>query len=127
MSGPFAAAYQAYLHRELNFSGVKDAVFYLNSGGIGTFTSTGNDGTSISSAFASNPNMRLFVSVNSFDLDSPFYAAEYTLAHLNVSPDVRAHKISVSHQSAGRWAYMDSKASAKLEHDLAGFVEEATK
>jgi hypothetical protein len=44
-----------------------------------------------------------------------------------VSPDVRAHNIKVSHQSAGRMAYMDNKASAKLQQDLAGFVEEATK
>ncbi len=127
MSGPFAAAYQAYLRRELNFSGDKDAVFYLNSGGIGTFTSTGNDATSLTSAFAGNPNMHLFVSVSEFDLGSPFYATEYTLAHLNVSPDVRSHKLTVSHQAAGEMAYMDSKASAKLEHDLEGFVEEATK
>ncbi len=127
ISGPFAAAYQAYLRRELNFNGSKDAVFYLNSGGIGTFTSTANDATSITSAFAGNPKMRLFVSVNSFDLGAPFYATEYTLAHLNVSPEVRAHNIRVSHESAGRMAYMDSKASAKLQQDLASFVEEAVK
>ena len=102
-------------------------MFYLNSGGIGTYTSTGNDATSLTSAFAGNPKMRLFVSVSSFDLGSPFYATEYTLAHLNVSPDVRAHNIKVSHQSAGRMAYMDNKASAKLQQDLASFVEEATK
>ncbi len=32
----------------------------------------------------------------------PFYAAEYTLAHLNVSPEVRAHNITVSHLEAGQ-------------------------
>ncbi len=126
ISGPFAAAYDAYLRRELTFTGNKEAIFYLSSGGIGTFTSTGNDDASLSAAFVRNPSLHLFVSINYFDLGSPFYATEYTLAHLNVSPEVRAHNITVSHQEAGEMAYMDSKAAAKLERDLAGFVTQAT-
>ncbi len=67
------------------------------SGGVGAFTSTGNDDASLSGAFARNPNLHLFVGVNYYDLNAPFYATEYTLAHLNVSPEVRAHNITVSH------------------------------
>ena len=68
------------------------------------FTSTGNDDASLSAAFARNPNLRLFVGVNYFDLNAPFYAAEYALAHLNVSPEVRAHNITVGHFEAGQMA-----------------------
>ena len=71
------------------------------------------------------PNLRLFVGVNYFDLNAPFYAAEYTLAHLNVSPEVRAHNITVSHFEAGQMTYADSKALGKLHTDLARFVNEA--
>ena len=63
--------------------------------------------------------------VNYFDLSAPFYATEFTLAHLNVSPDVRAHNIIVSHYEAGQMAYVDNKALAKLQGDLARFVNEA--
>jgi carboxypeptidase C (cathepsin A) len=66
------------------------------------------------------------VGVNYFDLSAPFYAAEYTLAHLNVSPEVRAHNITVSHFEAGQMAYVDNKALAKLQAELARFVNEAT-
>jgi carboxypeptidase C (cathepsin A) len=125
ISGPFAAAYADYLHHELAFTGNKEGIFYLASGGIGTFTSTGNDDTSLSAAFARNPNLHLFVGINFFDLGLPFYAAEYTLAHLDVSPEVRAHNITVSHQEAGAMAYMDNKALDKLQRDLAGFVTQA--
>ncbi len=125
ISGPFAAAYDVYLRHELTFAGNKEGIFYLSSGGIGSFTSTGSDEASLSAAFARNPNLHLFAGVNYFDLGLPFYAAEYTLAHLDVSPEVRAHNITISRQEAGQMAYMDSKALVKLERDLAGFVARA--
>src|SRR5438132_13706835 len=109
---------------ELTFNG-NNGIFYLSSGGIGPFTSTGNDDASLAGAFARNPGMRLFVGVNYFDLNAPFYAAEFTLAHLNVSPEVRAHNITVSHYEAGQRAYVDNKARARLQGDLARFVNEA--
>jgi carboxypeptidase C (cathepsin A) len=126
LAGGFETAYESYLHRELTFSGNGSGIFYLSSGGVGAFTSTGNDDASLSGAFARNPNLRLFVGVNYFDLNVPFYAAEFTLAHLNVSPEVRAHNITVSHFEAGQMTYIDNKALAKLQGDLARFVTEAT-
>jgi carboxypeptidase C (cathepsin A) len=126
LSGGFAAAYDAYLRRELTFGGNNNGIFYLSSGGIGTFTSTGNDDQSLAVAFARNPKLHLFVGVNYFNLNAPFYAAEYTLAHLNVSPEVRAHNITVSHFEAGQMAYVDSKSLVKLQGELARFVSEAT-
>jgi carboxypeptidase C (cathepsin A) len=127
ISGPFATAYVDYLRRELTFTGRKDGIFYLASGGVGTFTSTGNDDANLAAAFARNPNLHLFIGIDFFDLGLPFYAAEYTLAHLDVSPEVRAHNITVSHQEAGSMAYLDSKALGRLEHDLGSFVSSATK
>jgi carboxypeptidase C (cathepsin A) len=126
LAGPFLTAYQDYLHRELTFNGAAGGIYYLLSGGIGTFTATGNDDAALSGAFARNPNLRLFVGIDYYDLNAPFYAAEYTLAHLNVSPEVRAHNITVSHLEAGQMAYADSKALVKLGHDLGSFVEAST-
>jgi carboxypeptidase C (cathepsin A) len=125
LAGGFQVAYDAYLRQELTFNGNRDGIFYLSSGGVGAFTSTGNDDASLSAAFARNPNLRLFVGVNYFDLNAPFYATEFTLAHLNVSPEVRAHNITVSHYEAGQRAYVDNKALARLQGDLARFVNEA--
>jgi len=124
-AGGFQAAYEAYLRSELAFNGNSNGIFYLSRGGTGAFASTGNDDASLAAAFARNPNLRLFVAVNYFDLNAPFYASEYTLAHLNVSPEVRAHNITVSHFEAGQMTYADSKALGKLHTDLARFVNEA--
>jgi len=126
ISGGFQTAYEGYLHKDLNFTAAHDAIYYLSSGGVEGFTATGSDDTSLSGAFARNPNLRLFVGVNYYDLHAPFYATEFTLAHLNVSPEVRAHNIRVSHYEAGEMPYVDDKALVKLQSDLANFINDAT-
>ena len=125
LAAPFLGSYEAYLHKELTFTG-GEGIYYLMNGGVASFTSTGNDDASLSAAFARNPNLHLFVGINYYDLGSPFYATEYTLAHLNVSPEVRAHNITVSHFEAGQMTYLDNKELAKLGKDLASFVTEST-
>ncbi len=124
LAGGFGVAYEAYLHHELGFT--TTSPFYLSGGGIGAFTSTGSDDQSLSTAFARNPNMKLFVGVDYYNLSAPFYATEYTLAHLNVSPEVRAHNITVGHFEAGQMAYVDNKALVKLQGELSRFLTEAT-
>ena len=124
LAGGFLTAYETYLRRELNFGGNSNGIFYLLSGGIGTFTSTGNDDATLAGAFARNRHLHLFVSVNYFDLNLPFYATEFTLAHLNVSPEARAHNVTVSHFEAGQMTYVDNKALAILHADLSKFINE---
>ena len=127
LAGPFLNTYEDYLRRELTFTANPNGIYYLMGGGVGVYTSTGNDDASLSAAFARNPNLHLFVGIDYYDLNSPFFATEFTLAHLNVAPEVRAHNITISHLEAGQMAYVDSKALAQLGHDLAGFVEASTK
>jgi carboxypeptidase C (cathepsin A) len=127
VSGGFLTAYEDYLGRELTFKAAGNGIFYLMNGGVSGFNSTGNDSASLAAAFARQPKLRLFVGVNYFDLNAPFYATEFTLAHLTVSPEVRAHNITVSHLEAGQMPYLDSKALAKLHGDLAGFVAPAAR
>ncbi len=125
LSAGFLPAYESYLRRELGFTSA-NGVYYLSGGGIGPFTSTGNNDASLAGAFARNPNLHLFAAVNYFDLAVPFYAADFTLAHLSVAPDVRAHNITVGYYEAGQMTYADNKALAKLRNDLVRFINEAT-
>jgi carboxypeptidase C (cathepsin A) len=120
----FETAYDSYLQGELGFKGA--GVFYLSGGGVGPYTATGSDDASLAGAFARNPRLRLFVAIDYYDLTAPFYAAEFSMAHLNVSSDVRAHNITVSHFEAGQMPYVDSKSLEKLGSDLAEFVKGAS-
>jgi carboxypeptidase C (cathepsin A) len=119
----FATAYDGYLRKELAFTANPDRIFYMTSGGVGAFTSTGNDDAAVAAALARNPDMKVFVAVNYFDLSAPFYAVEYTVAHWNVSPEARGKNIAVSHLEAGEMPYLDSKAAARLHEGLAGWVK----
>ncbi|HEX3876357.1 MAG TPA: hypothetical protein VHW24_05190 [Bryobacteraceae bacterium] len=122
LQGGFQTAYEDYLRHELNFTGSENAIYYLNGGGIGAFTSTGNDDQSLAGAFAREPRLHVFVGVNFYDLNAPFYATEFSLAHLNVSPEVRAHNITVSHYETGEMPYVDSKSAGKLKNDLSSWI-----
>ena len=123
LANTFLTAYENYLRGELGFTANANGIFYLMSGGVGAFTSTGSDDASLADLFARNPDLRLFVGINYFDLAAPFYAAEYTLAHLSVSPEVRARNIRISHYDAGQKPYVDTKVLAKLQRDLANFLQ----
>jgi carboxypeptidase C (cathepsin A) len=125
ITGGFQTAYEDYLRHELTFAGSGSGMYYLSNGGVSGFTSTGSDDASLSGAFARDPKLRLFVGINFYDLNSPFYATEFTLAHLNVSPEVRAHNITVSHYEAGQMTYVDNKALGKLKGDLANWIAQA--
>ena len=122
LAGGFLAAYETYLRRELTFTSPA-GVFYLSSGGVGTFTSTGSDEASLSGAFAREPRLRLFVGANYFDLTAPFYAVEFAVAHMSVSPEVRARNITIRHYEAGHMAYVDNEALARLHADLVAFLK----
>ncbi len=125
LASGFLSSYEAYLQRELTFPAESSGIYYLMGGGVGAFTSTGNDDANLVGAFARNPSLRLFAALNYYDLNAPFYAAEFTLAHVNVSPEVRAHNIVVNHYEAGQMPYLDNKARARLCTDLARFINEA--
>ncbi len=122
LSAGFLTAYETYLRRELGFGGVEAGPFYLSGGGIGAFTVTGNDDANLSAAFLRNPNLRLFVGANYFDLNAPFFATEFTVAHLGVSPEVRARNITVRHFEAGQMAYVEADSSAQLCAELIEFI-----
>jgi carboxypeptidase C (cathepsin A) len=69
--------------------------------------------------------LRVFVSLSYFDLNAPFHAQEFTLAHIGMAPEVRARRVSVGYYEAGQMAYIDPKAAPKLRTDLAKFIRDA--
>jgi len=122
-SGPFLGAYEAYLQQELGFTAPGDRIYYLDHGGVAGFTAASDD-ASLANALARDPGMGLFVALNYYDLGAPFYAEEFTLAHLSVSSGVRAHNITLGHYEAGEMTYLDDQELTKLHRDLASFLSQ---
>lgn len=116
----FPPAFMDYLRTQLGYK--TDRVFYVLGGGIGPWPGSYNVLPSLESAFARNPHMHLFVGMGYYDFATVYYAVEWTLAHLRVSPAVRAHNIMTDHFLTGHMIYIDARASARLHGDLTRFI-----
>jgi carboxypeptidase C (cathepsin A) len=93
-------------------------------GGIGRwdFEVTGWSGFADTSqglrqAFAKNPYLQLFVAEGLYDAATPYFAAEYTLNHMGLTP--AAHKNIVRDQfAAGHMVYLDNDCMRQLKRDV---------
>ncbi|AIE87709.1 S10 family peptidase [Fimbriimonas ginsengisoli] len=76
---------------------------------------------SLREALSKNPHMRVFVASGYYDLATPYFATEYTLAHLGLDPSLRKN-ISTAYYPAGHMMYVDEGCLAKLQKDVANFM-----
>jgi carboxypeptidase C (cathepsin A) len=116
-------AYTTYLKHDLGFS--TPGVFYLLNGGAGVFTATASDDATLSDLLSRNRHVHVLVALNDFDAGVPFYAAEFTLAHVQMAPEA-AHNLVTDHFESGRAVFADPKAAAKLHKDLTTLIAAST-
>jgi carboxypeptidase C (cathepsin A) len=74
-------------------------------------------------AFAINPYMKLFVAEGYYDGATPYYASQYTLAHLSIDPVVAKSNVQVERYTAGHMMYIDEPSAKKLRSDLSRFYD----
>jgi carboxypeptidase C (cathepsin A) len=126
---PYTAALNDYVRRELEFE--SDLHYWILGGGINTRWDYGPSGSgfpdtseSLRNAMAKNPHMKVFVAYGYYDLATPYFAAEYTINHLDLHPSLRGN-ISGSYYEAGHMMYIHQDSLVKLKQDIAGFYEKA--
>ncbi len=124
---PFTAVVNDYISKELGYH--SDLEYFTLGGGTGQWdwgTKNGfaDTSTDLRDAFAKNPYMKLFVGSGLFDLATPHAAADYTLAHLGLTPALRKN-VTTRRYRAGHMMYLDSAAIAALKGDIAKFVGDA--
>lgn len=125
---PYTAAFNDYVRRELNFK--TDMEYFILGGGI---TSPWNwnannvyadTSIALNSAMRKNPYMKIFVGSGYYDMATPYYATEYTLAAMNLEPALRKN-ISVYYYEAGHMMYIEKNSLRKLKEDAARFIQSA--
>jgi carboxypeptidase C (cathepsin A) len=122
---PYTAAFNDYVRRELGYK--TDAVYHILGGGVGRWdfgrAGEGFPDTSeaLRRALSRNPDMRVFVASGHFDLATPFFATEYTIAHLGLDPSQRG-RIASAEYEAGHMMYIHEGELARLRKDVAAFV-----
>ena len=123
----FSPVMSEYARRELGYH--NEDVYYILGGGIGRWRYPQNNGyanvvPSLERAFAKNPEMRLYVAEGYYDMATPYFAVEYTLAHMSVDPRVRAGIVTERFE-AGHMVYIDSPSMTKMRDGLRRFFDGA--
>jgi carboxypeptidase C (cathepsin A) len=125
---PYTAAFNNYVRTELGFR--SDLEYFILGGGIGRWdygsdNAYADTSNALRLAFAKNPHMRLFVASGYYDLATPYFATEYTLAHMGLDPSLRP-AVTKRYYEAGHMMYIDLRSLAELKRDVAAFVQSAT-
>jgi carboxypeptidase C (cathepsin A) len=120
----FTPVLNDYVRRELGFK--DDMRYYILGGGVEgwkpQYQGSATDVTPLlESAFAKNPYMRLFVAMGYYDTATPYYAVEYTLSHLRISPEARRN-ITTAYYAAGHMVYIDDPSMKQFREDLRSWM-----
>ncbi|MCH8977883.1 MAG: peptidase S10, partial [Armatimonadetes bacterium] len=128
MSGimpPFTACYNDYVRGTLGyktdlpyeiFKGVKEPWDWGSAG-------EGHPDTSdhLRKAMTKNPHMKVHVCSGYYDLATPFFATEYTLAHMGLDPEMEGN-FTVSEYEAGHMMYIHEPSLRKFKANCVGFI-----
>lgn len=125
---PYTAAFNHYVRNELGYK--SDLVYHILGGGFSVPWNMNADNAyadtslALRSAFSKNPYMKLFIAFGYYDMATPYFAAEYTVDHMNLDPSFKAN-IKTSYYEAGHMMYIDVKSLGRLKQDVASFLQGA--
>ena len=75
-------------------------------------------------AMSQNQNLKVFVAAGYYDFATPFFAAEYTVGHLQLDPSLQKN-IHLEHYDAGHMMYIHKPSLEKLTKDVTAFYQTA--
>jgi len=128
---PYTSVFNSYVRNELGYKvDMPYYVFPREGGGFkwewgsagGGFPSTATD---LRHAIVRNPFLKILVMEGYYDLATPYYAANYTMEHLDLPEKFRS-QISYATFEAGHMVYLPADQLKKMRGDEGAFVDQAT-
>jgi carboxypeptidase C (cathepsin A) len=140
IAGAFVAAEHDYLSRELKYDTTDE---YKPSGntigewdwkhrGAGSGRSFGGQQAmpyvagDLADTIRKNPKLKVLSANGYFDLATPFFATEYDLSHMMLTPDL-AKNVEFTYYPSGHMVYLNVDALKDFKHDLDGFYSNLAK
>ena len=71
-----------------------------------------------------NPAMKVMVVSGRYDLATPYFAADYTVAHMGL-PEADRKRVRFAYYDSGHMQYIRREEHRKLKKDLAEFFRNA--
>jgi carboxypeptidase C (cathepsin A) len=139
ITGPFTAAFNAYVREDLKFGEGKEyhvmseeagrAWNWKRGGGDhdrgGFFPGSPNVEGDLIQAMLTNPHLQVEVENGLYDLATPFLATEYTFDHLGLPEELRKN-VHLQYYDAGHMMYLRDDDLAKLRSSVARFITGAS-
>ena len=127
--GPYTATFNDYVRRDLGYE--SDLVYEILNPKVWpwNYEKFQNAYVDVSETLrdtmTKNPGMKVYVASGYYDLGTPYFATEHTLAHLGIE-EALEDNIEVSYFEAGHMMYVHKPSIEKLGPELRAFVEAAT-
>ena len=128
---PFTSVFNNYLRTELGYKVDMPYDVRAARGGPNDTWDWGsaNQGfpdtaSALRQAIVKNPYLKVLVMEGYYDLATPYFAANYTMDHLNLPPKYR-NNISFATYESGHMVYLSAEALKKMKADQAAFMTRA--
>jgi carboxypeptidase C (cathepsin A) len=131
VTGAFVGAFERYLHDQLHYTSNLQyrPTAYTQLGARWDMHHNGDDppanvAPDLAQAMTKNPHLKVLLAGGYYDFATPFFAAEYTLQHLNVAPAI-SWNISYAFFQSGHMVYVNTPSLAQFKAYLTRWYDSA--
>jgi carboxypeptidase C (cathepsin A) len=128
---PYNSVFNGYVRGELGYKTDMPYYVFAQQKGFEEGWDWGSAGegfpdtaTALRHAVVKDPFLKVLVMEGYYDLACPYYAANYTVDHLNLPEKYRA-QITYATYESGHMVYLPTASLKKMKSDEAGFMEKA--
>ena len=125
INGPYTAALNHYVRTELEYA--NDLPYEILTRNVRPWSYKEFEGASVTvaerlaAAMRANPDLKVHVACGYLDGATPYYAAEYVIAHLAVPDELRGN-VELAYYPAGHMMYVHEPSRLRQSADLAEFI-----
>src|SRR5207302_1932460 len=129
---PYNTVFNNYVRTELGYKSDMPYYVFAREAGLNEKWDWGSAGdgfpdtaSALRRALVRNPFLKVLVMEGYYDLATPYYAANYTFAHLDLPGKYRT-QLSYATYNAGQMVYLPLDSPKKMKSDEGGFNDNAT-